>query len=47
MVKRRTKPGVHSVTLLTVLWRKLGTGCEVVWYARAKRCGALEIFCMA
>jgi len=46
MVKRSPEPGVHSMALLTILWCKLGAGCEVVRYAQAHRCGALEIFRM-
>jgi hypothetical protein len=47
MVKRSTEPGVHSVTLLAVLWRKLGAGCEVVRNCGAERCRVLEIFRVA
>ena len=47
MVKRGTKPGVHCVTRLTVLWRKLGAGCQVVRYARAEGLGTLIFFRVA
>jgi len=47
MVKRRTKPGVHSVAILTFLWGKFGSRCEMVRYAPAQRRSALEILRMA
>jgi len=47
MVELGPEPVVHCVAILAILRRKLGTCCEVVWYARAKSRGALEIFRMA
>jgi len=47
MVELSPEPVVHCVAILTILRRKLGTGCEVVWYARAKGLGTLIIFRMA
>jgi len=47
MVKRRTKPGVHSVAILTFLRRKFRSRCEMVRYAPAQRCRVLEIFRVA